>query len=138
MADYNILNDRVYPGIVRIFGSAYAGTKYRVIYDSKESKPNEHIFVSKSNSETVAQNAGSTAKRFSLNIDFYTNKTNERDVRTDFDKISDVLERYEHASDASNNHQFFEGKIISDELPGEDDKWAFRINYDVIHHKVYS
>ena len=137
MADYNILADRVYPGIVRIFGSASADTNYRVVFDKKEQKSNEYIYLSLDEMHTVSQNAGSSAREFIINVDFFTNKKDARLIRKDNDKITDTLDRYNYASNSDGEHQFLNGYISGYELPDEEDKWIFRIKYNVTHHKVY-
>jgi hypothetical protein len=129
---YDVLQDRMFYGLKKVISD---NTNISAFSEHDTLKGVEYVLITNGDLETGTPGTGSSTFVGVFNIDFYTNNKNQRTVRNQMSKLTETLADVNHYQTATISY-FFNGQILNTDKPDEDDKFAFRVVYQITHEKV--
>lgn len=131
---YDVLEDRMFKGLKKALSD---NTNLPAFSEPDSTSRAEYIYITNEDMETIVTgNNGSNTFRGTFNIDYITNNKNKRTVRNNESKILETLADNNYFR-ASNTHYYFNGEVLNMERgEDEDDRYIFRIVYQISHTKV--
>lgn len=129
---YDVLQDRMFYGLKKVISD---NTNISAFSEHDTIKGVEYVLITNEDLETGTPGTESSTFIGIFNIDFYTNNKNQRTVRNQMSKLVETLADVNHYQTATISY-FFNGSILNTDKPEEDDKFAFRVVYEITHEKV--
>ena len=129
---YEVINDRM------VYGLKYTIFTYSnlsAVYYDETVKDSEFVQISRDDFYVDEVGAGFSSYVGVFNLDFYTPKNDERFLENRLSKIHEALTENNHYQTAD-TYYFHGGTVLGVEDPDEDDKYKFRITYQLSHSKA--